>query len=47
MSVAIYDFVETQRWTEAHILSAGMVVFAFAVITTMMVLEKRVGRSHR
>src|SRR5262245_5250082 len=44
MSVAIYDFVETQRWTEAHILAAGMVVFSFIVITTMMVLEKRIAR---
>lgn len=47
MSVAIYDLVETQRWTEAHILAGGMVVFAFAVITTMMVLEKRIGRARR
>ena len=45
LSVAIYDFVETQRWTEAHILAAGMVVFAFVVITAMMVLEKRIRRS--
>jgi molybdate transport system permease protein len=45
LSVAIYDFVETQRWMEAHILAAGMVVFAFVVITAMMVLEKRIGRS--
>ena len=42
---AIYDFVETQRWAEAHFLAAGLVVFAFAVITAMMVLEKRIGRS--
>jgi len=41
LSVAIYDFVETQRWTEAHILAAGMVAFAFVVIVTMMTLEKR------
>ncbi len=47
MSVAVYDLVETQRWTEAHILAGGMVVFAFAVITTMMVLEKRIGRARR
>lgn len=47
MSVAIYDFVETQRWTEAHILSAGMVAFAFVVITAMMLLEKHVGRAGR
>ena len=45
MSVAIYDFVETQRWTEAHILAAGMVVFSFLVITAMMILEKRLRRA--
>jgi molybdate transport system permease protein len=45
LSIAIFDFVETQRWMEAHILAAGMVVFAFVVITAMMVLEKRIGRS--
>ena len=28
LSVAIYDYVETLRWTEAHILSAGMLVFS-------------------
>jgi molybdate transport system permease protein len=44
LSVAIYDFVETQRWTEAHILAAGMVVFSFVTITAMMMLEKRLGR---
>ncbi len=44
LSVAIYDFVETQRWTEAHILSGGMMVFAFCVITAMMILGKRGGR---
>jgi molybdate transport system permease protein len=44
LSVAIYDFVETQRWTEAHILAGGMVVFSFVVITVMMVLGKRLGR---
>ena len=41
LSVAIYDFVETGRWTEAHILAAGMVLFAFLVILSMFVLEKR------
>jgi molybdate transport system permease protein len=44
LSIAIFDFVETQRWMEAHILAAGMVVFAFVVITAMMVLGKRIGR---
>lgn len=44
LSVAIYDFVETQRWAEAHVLAGGMVMFAFAVILTMMLLERRAGR---
>jgi len=44
LSVAIYDFVETQRWAEAHILAGGMVIFAFCVITFMMIVGKRVGR---
>ena len=44
LSVAIYDYVETLRWTEAHILAAGMLVFSFAVILAMMLIEKRVGR---
>ena len=42
LSVAIYDFVETQRWREAHILAGGMVLFAFTVIMTTFVLEKRI-----
>ena len=47
LSIAIYDYVETLRWTEAHLLSGGMVVFAFAVILAMLILEKRIGRSGR
>jgi molybdate transport system permease protein len=42
LSVAIYDYVETSRWYEASILSGGMVIFAFAVILTMILIEKRV-----
>ncbi len=44
LSVAIYDFVETLQWREAHLLSAGLVVFAFLVILSMMLVEKRLGR---
>lgn len=47
LSVAIYDFVETQRWTEAHVLAGGMVVFAFLVIFLMFLLEKQMrGAGH-
>jgi molybdate transport system permease protein len=44
LSIAIYDYVETSQWREASILAAGMVVFAFAVILSMMLIEKRVAR---
>ncbi len=45
LSVAIYDFVETLRWREANILAGGMVVFAFAVILAMTLIEKRMRRA--
>lgn len=45
LSVAIYDFVESLRWREANILAAGMVVFAFAVILVMTLIEKRMRRA--
>jgi molybdate transport system permease protein len=45
LSVAIYDYVETAQWREANILAAGMVIFAFAVILTMTLIEKRVSRA--
>jgi len=47
LSVAIYDFVETQQWREAHILAVGMVIFSFAVILATMMLGKRYGQAGR
>lgn len=44
LSIAIYDFVETLRWREAHILSVGMLVFSFAVILIVSLLARRSGR---
>jgi len=44
LSVAIYDYVESMEWTQAHILAAGMLVFSFVVILSMMLLEKRITR---
>jgi len=44
VSMAIYDFVERLEWDKAHILAGGMVVFAFVVITAVMLLDRRVGR---
>jgi molybdate transport system permease protein len=44
LSVAIYDYVESLQWAQAHILAAGMLVFSFVVILAMMILEKRIAR---
>jgi molybdate transport system permease protein len=44
LSVAIFDYVETLRWHEAHVLAAGMVVFSFAAILLMTLIEKRAAR---
>jgi molybdate transport system permease protein len=41
LSVAIFDYVEASRWREASILAGGMVIFAFAVILTVTLIEKR------
>jgi molybdate transport system permease protein len=44
LSVAIFDYVETSQWREANILAAGMVVFSFAVILAMTLIQKRATR---
>ncbi len=44
LSVAIYDYVESLQWTQAHILAAGMLVFSFVVILAMIMIEKRIAR---
>ena len=41
---AIFDYVETSQWGQANILAAGMVVFAFAVILAMTLVERRFAR---
>ena len=44
-STAIYDLVESMQWSEANILAGGMVAFAFAVILSMILIEKRFARA--
>jgi molybdate transport system permease protein len=44
LSIAIYDYVESLQWAQAHVLAGGMLVFSFVVILSMMVLEKRIAR---
>jgi molybdate transport system permease protein len=44
LSITIYDYVERGDWAGAHWLSAGMVAFAFVVVTVTMLLDRRFGR---
>jgi molybdate transport system permease protein len=44
LSISIYDYVERLKWGEAHVLSLGMVVFAFVVIALTMTIDRRVAR---
>jgi molybdate transport system permease protein len=41
LSVAIFDYVEISQWGVAHMLAAGMVVFAFIVILSMLIIERK------
>lgn len=45
ISVAIYDYVENLQWREAHLLTAGMLLFSFLVIFTTMKLTHKTGRA--
>lgn len=46
LSVAIYDHVETLEYAQAHLLSAGMVGFAFLVLLSLYLLNGRFSRGH-
>lgn len=41
VSIAIYEHVETLEYADAHMLSAGMLVFSFAVLLLVFVLNRR------
>lgn len=45
LSIAIYEYVETMRWAEAHLLAGAMLAFAFAVILMTMMFQRRAGES--
>ena len=45
LSVAIFDYVEASRWREASLLAGGMVIFAFAVILAMTLIDRRAARA--
>lgn len=41
ISIAIYEHVETLRYDEAHVLSAGLVVFSFCVLLLIYTFNRR------
>lgn len=41
LSIAIYDYVEQLRWTEAHWIAGGMIVFAFLTVATTFAVDRR------
>lgn len=41
VSIAIYEYVETLRYGEAHILSAGLVAFSFLVLLFVYAFNRR------
>ncbi len=41
ISIAIYEHVETLRYAEAHQLSAGLLIFSFAVLFIVYALNRR------
>jgi len=47
LSVAIYDHVETLEYAQAHILSAGMIGFAFLVLLALYLVNGRIGGEER
>jgi len=41
LSIEIYRLVETLNWQPAHLLSAGLLAFAFAVMLSLLLFERR------
>lgn len=44
VSMQIYSHVEAGEFTQAHVLSAGMVVLSFGVLLALALMKRRVGR---
>jgi molybdate transport system permease protein len=47
LSVAIYDYVETLEYEQAHLLAAGMLAFSFLVLMSLYMVNGRLNRSHQ
>lgn len=47
LSVAIYDYVESLEYDQAHLLAAGMLGFSFLVLMTLYLVNGRYTRNHQ
>ena len=45
LSVAIYDYVETLEYDQAHLLAGGMLAFSFVVLLVLYLVNGRLQRS--
>jgi molybdate transport system permease protein len=44
MSIRIYQLVESLRFDEAHRLAAGLLIFAFVVLLSLLLIERRAAK---
>jgi len=44
LSIRIYQLVEALRFDEAHRLAAGLLIFAFLVLLSLLLIERRAAR---
>jgi len=45
VSIRIYEFVEQLDWSSAHILAGALLVFAFAVLLSLLVIDRQLGKT--
>ena len=44
LSIEIYRLVEALDWGRAHLIAGGLLMFAFAVVLSLLLLDRRTGR---
>ena len=47
LSIALFDAVESQQFTEAHQMAAGLLGFAMALLVLLYSIDRRQGSRHR
>jgi len=47
VSIAVYEHVETLSYAQAHVLSAGLLVFSFVVLLTVYIVNRRIPIARR